>query len=203
MGKSSWGVRGHSSGSGVALISASITSVPACPDCGRERSAPGWKVQSIPRGIKYVSRGFGTLCPLYGIVAGSWSRRLCFVWSVNSVCVVSFKDRVVRLSLACSGLRFAGAGTWVRFHASGGRSCKGWRAQSTPRGVQCISSDASLFTVGNSSRVRSSTFRLNRTRRPVVVQFGTDRVLGFRAVSGTWARRYKVSLVEYSTCPGT
>ena len=50
---------------------------PARPDCGRERSAPGWKVQSIPRGIQYVSRGFGALHPSYGIVAESWSRRLC------------------------------------------------------------------------------------------------------------------------------
>ena len=68
----------------------------------------------------------------------------------------------------------------MRLHASGGRSCKGWRVQSTPRGVQYISSDASLYTIGNSSRVGSSTFRFSRTRRLVVAQFGT-------VGSGPWA----------------
>ena len=139
---------------------------PACPDCGRERSAPGWKVQSIPRGIQYVSRGFGTLYPLYWIVAESWFSSPLFAWSVVSVCVVSFGVLSVWHVLVFGLLR---RGLWARFHASGGRSCKGWRAQSTPRGVQCISSDASLFTIGNSSHVGSSTFRFRRTRRLVVV----------------------------------
>ena len=173
---------------------------PACPDCGRERSAPGWKVQSIPRGIQYVSRGFGTLCPLYWIVVESWFSSPLFAWSVVSVCVASVLSiwHVLVFGLLRRGL-------WARFHASGGRSCKGWRAQSTPRGVQCISSDASLFTIGNSSHVGSSILSLPSDQEACcrVVRNCGIGVLGFRTVSGTWAGRYKVSLVEYSTCPGT
>ena len=62
------------------------------------------------------------------------------------------------LSVWCAWVLCSWGGDFgVRLHASGGRSCTGWRAQRTPRGAQCISSDASLFTIGSSSRVESST----------------------------------------------
>ena len=158
MGKSSWGEKGALIGEwcGVELGVDRLGSTR--PDCGCERSAPGWKVQRTPRGAQYVSRGFGTLYPLYRIVAVSWCCRLRSFgrW---------FRSAWF-LSVWCAWVLCSWGGDFrVRPHVSGGRSCKGWRAQRTPRGAQCISNDASLFTIGNSSRSESSTLHSSRTRR--------------------------------------
>ena len=110
-----------------------------------------------------------------GSSRGLGARRSSFAWSVVSVCVVSFCSRGFFRSGVPGSSCSWGGDFGVRLHASGGRSCKGWRAQRTPRGAQCISSDASLFTIGNSSRVKSSTLHSGETRRRHgVAQLGTE-----------------------------